>query len=62
MLGAESGSPERSVETLAADESNGGLGVKMTFRRVIVWPDGRKEVEGMTSPKALPVPDGDKDQ
>jgi len=42
--------------TLAADESNGGLGVKMVFERHIVWPDGRREVEGAT-PKALPAPD-----
>jgi hypothetical protein len=40
---------------LAADESSGGLGVRMTFERVIVWPDGRREIEGVT-PKALPVP------
>jgi len=43
--------------TLAADESNGGAGVQMTFQRVIVWPDGRREIEGVT-PKALPAPDG----
>src|SRR5215472_11197223 len=42
--------------TLAADESNGGLGVKMVFERHIVWPDGRREVEGVT-PKSLPAPD-----
>jgi len=41
--------------TLAADESSGGASVKMTFERVIVWPDGRREVEGVT-PKALPAP------
>src|SRR5262249_1354132 len=41
--------------TLSSDESNGGLGVQMTFRRVIVWPDVREEVEGVT-PKALPAP------
>jgi hypothetical protein len=41
--------------TLAADESSGGLGVKMTFERVIVWPDGRREIEGVT-PKQLPAP------
>jgi hypothetical protein len=27
----------------------------MTFERHIVWPDGRKEIEGVT-PKALPAP------
>jgi hypothetical protein len=41
---------------LAADESSGGASVKMTFERVIVWPDGRREIEGVT-PKALPAPD-----
>jgi hypothetical protein len=43
--------------TLAASESDGGAGVQMTFQRVIVWPDGHKEIEGVT-PKALPAPDG----
>ena len=47
---------EQLPTTLGTDESNGGLGVQMTFRRVIVWPDGREEVEGVT-PKALPPPD-----
>ena len=42
--------------TLSADESNGGLGVKVSFERIIVFPDGRREVEGVT-PKALPAPD-----
>jgi hypothetical protein len=42
--------------TLAADEASGGANVKMTFERVIVWPDGRREVEGVT-PKALPAPE-----
>jgi hypothetical protein len=41
--------------TLAASESDGGLGVKMVFERHIVWPDGRREIEGVT-PKALPAP------
>jgi hypothetical protein len=31
----------------------------MTFERVIVFPDGRKENEGVT-PKALPAPDDTK--
>jgi hypothetical protein len=44
--------------TLAADESNGGLGVKMVFERHIVWPDGRREIEGVT-PKQLPAPEPD---
>ena len=38
--------------TLAADESSGGLGVKMTFERHIVFPDGRREIEGVT-PKQI---------
>ena len=28
----------------------------MTFERVIVWPDGRREIEGKTA-KQLPAPD-----
>ena len=43
---------------VAASESDGGLGVQLVFRREIVWPDGRKEIEGVT-PKALPVPEPD---
>jgi hypothetical protein len=27
----------------------------MVFERHIVWPDGRREIEGVT-PKALPAP------
>jgi hypothetical protein len=42
--------------TLAASDSNGGVGVELRFVREIVWPDGRREVEGV-SPKALPAPD-----
>jgi hypothetical protein len=42
--------------TLAASESDGGVGVQVTFQRVIVWPDGRREIEGAT-PKALPAPE-----
>src|SRR5262249_24091326 len=41
--------------TLAADESSGGVPVKMVFERHIVWPDGRREIEGKT-PKQLPPP------
>jgi hypothetical protein len=47
--------------TLAASESDGGLGVKMVFERHIVYPNGHREIEGVT-PKSLPAPDGDKDQ
>ena len=41
--------------TLQADESNGGDKV-ITFQRIIVYPDGRKYIEGKT-PKQLPAPD-----
>jgi hypothetical protein len=41
--------------TLSASDSDGGLATKLTFERVIVWPDGRREIEGVT-PKALPAP------
>jgi hypothetical protein len=41
--------------TLAASESDGGLGTKITFERVIVFPDGRRHIEGVT-PKRLPAP------
>jgi hypothetical protein len=42
---------------LAADaESNGRAGVQVVFRREIVWPGGRTEIEG-TTPKSLPAPD-----
>ena len=40
--------------TLAASESGGGA-VKVEFRRVIVYPGGREEIEGVT-PKQLPAP------
>lgn len=43
--------------TLAtASESDGGKQAKITFERVIVWPDGHREIEGVT-PKSLPAPD-----
>jgi hypothetical protein len=42
--------------TLQADESNGGLGTKITFERVIVMPDGQRYIEGVT-PKQLPAPE-----
>ena len=42
--------------TLQASDSDGGP-AKITLTRVIVWPDGRREIEGVT-PKALPAPDG----
>ena len=40
----------------AASESDGGKQAKITFERVIVWPDGHREIEGVT-PKSLPAPD-----
>ena len=42
--------------TLSTDESNGGIGVQLTFRREIVFPNGHVEIEGVT-PKALPAPE-----
>jgi len=45
----------RLPSTLAMPESSGGEKA-ITFQRIIVWPDGHKEVEGVT-PKQLPKPD-----
>jgi len=39
-------------------DSNGGKTGGIEFRRVIVWLDGRREVEGVT-PKQLPGPKQD---
>ena len=41
--------------TLSTPDSDGGVGVEVRFVREIVWPDGRREVEGVT-PKSLPPP------
>jgi hypothetical protein len=41
--------------TLAASASDGGAGVKLEFRRIIVYPNGHEHVEGVT-PKRLPAP------
>jgi hypothetical protein len=41
--------------TLAMSDSTAGERTKVTFERVIVWPDGRREIEGVT-PKQLPTP------
>jgi hypothetical protein len=41
--------------TLSAPESDGGVGTQITFTRIIVHPDGHREIEGET-PKALPAP------
>jgi hypothetical protein len=41
---------------LSADaDSNGGAGVQIEFRRILVWPGGREEE--VDTPKALPAPD-----
>jgi hypothetical protein len=42
--------------TLRTDESDGGSKTIITFKRIIVHPGGREEIEGVT-PKALPSPD-----
>ena len=44
--------------TLSTSETDGGLGVQLVFRRELVWPDGRVEIERVT-PKALPAPEPD---
>ena len=36
----------------AASDSDGGKQAAITFQRIIVWPDGHKEIEGQT-PKQL---------
>ena len=41
--------------TLDASESTGGGAAKIEFRRIIVYPGGREEIEGVT-PKQLPAP------
>jgi hypothetical protein len=42
--------------TLSTPDSDGGAGVKLEFRRIVVWPGGREEIENVT-PKQLPSPD-----
>jgi hypothetical protein len=32
------------------------LATKLTFERAILWPNGHREIEGVT-PKQLPAPD-----
>ena len=44
--------------TLDTPESSGGSGTKITFERVIVHPDGHREIQGQT-PKQLPAPKPD---
>jgi hypothetical protein len=46
--------------TLSTSDSDGGASAQITFTRVIVWPDGRREIDGVT-PKALPAPDAPTD-
>ena len=46
--------------TLAIPESSRGADL-VTFQRIIVWPDGHKEIEGVT-PKQLPKPDKEPDE
>jgi hypothetical protein len=41
--------------TLSTPDSDGGAGVKLEFRRIVVWPGGREEIENV-SPKQLPAP------
>ena len=41
--------------TLSTPDSHGGVGVEVRFVREIVYPSGRREVEG-TTPKSLPAP------
>jgi len=36
-------------------ETNGGKQDRITFERIIVWPDGHREIEGV-APKQLPKP------
>jgi hypothetical protein len=41
--------------TLQMSDSDRGKSAGITFQRIIVWPDGHREVEGVT-PKQLPGP------
>jgi hypothetical protein len=41
--------------TLAMPESSGGEKTKISFERIVVWPDGHREIEGVT-PKQRPAP------
>src|SRR6516164_8420688 len=44
-----------SMHQLAADVKSDGGDVQITFRRIIVHPGGREEIEGVT-PKQIPPP------
>jgi hypothetical protein len=46
---------DNRADPLDRAESNGGADLKLTFRRIIVYPGGREEIEGVT-PKQLPPP------
>jgi hypothetical protein len=41
--------------TLQASDSDRGAVTKITLTRVVVWPDGHKDIQGVT-PKQLPTP------
>jgi hypothetical protein len=41
-------------------DPDGGKPKGITFQRIIVWPDGHKEIEGVT-PKQLPAPSDEDD-
>src|SRR5262249_6613312 len=43
------------LPTTLAAETDGGAEAQITFTRIIVHPDGHREIEGVT-PKALPAP------
>jgi hypothetical protein len=45
----------RSTQLSADADSNGGAGVQIEFRRILVWPGGREEE--VDTPKSLPPPD-----
>jgi hypothetical protein len=40
--------------TLQASDSDGGADLKLTFTRVIVYPNGHKEIEGVTPKQPAP--------
>ena len=52
---AFSGLLKSVLPTTLAAESDGGSHTEITFRRIIVYPGGREEIENVT-PKQLPVP------
>ena len=39
---------------LAADAGSNGGRVKISFQRIVCWPDGRKEIEGVTPAPGAP--------